>query len=140
MFLTRLNLGLVVADLGWVDMYLGHSTDCPVLFGLMTVWHSQPHPVELTILPVQPVHITRPKHAWTGHKYRPVRVNLRSLGGAESNKLDRSPPHRESPIDRSDVPRRRNVVFLFAKRNDFDSRKFRFERIKSFLSSVAVLC
>ena len=34
---------------------------------------------ELTIWPVRPVHITRPKHTWTGHKYRPVRVNLRSL-------------------------------------------------------------
>ena len=66
--------------------------------------------------------------------------NFPQRGEAESNKLDRSPPHRESPIDRSDVPRRRNVVFLFAKRNDFDSRKFRFERIKSFLSSVVVLC
>ena len=39
----------------------------------------EPHPVVLMILPVRPVHITRPKHTWTGHKYRPVRVNLRSL-------------------------------------------------------------
>ena len=39
----------------------------------------EPHPVVLMMLPVRPVHITRPKHTWTGHKYRPVRVNLRCL-------------------------------------------------------------
>ena len=32
--------GLVVADLGWVVMDLGHSTACPVLLGLMAVWQN----------------------------------------------------------------------------------------------------
>ena len=32
------RVGLVVADLGWVDIDLDHSTVCKVLFGQMGMW------------------------------------------------------------------------------------------------------
>ena len=79
-----------------------------------------------------------PNNIWYQNAFAPSPspFKLPSDGRAGSKKLVCAAPHgghMDSPIDRSDVPRRRDVVFLFGEEGRLDGRQFRFEPMKSFL-------